>query len=162
MPLLRSATRDDLLVINEIYNHYVLHSTCTFQTVPSTAEERQMWFDSHGEKHPVIVAVEQDTVVGWASLSAFHPRQAYEHSVENSVYLRHDWKGNGLGSLLLKELLVKAKELGHHTVIGLIDASQEASLALHSKFGFKECAHLKEVGFKFGRWLNVIYVQKML
>lgn len=162
MPLLRPATRDDLLAINEIYNHYVLHSTCTYQTVPSTAEERQTWFDSHGAKHPVIVADEQGTIVGWGSLSAFHPRQAYEHSVENSVYLRHEWRGNGVGSLLLNELLVQAKALGHHTVIGLIDASQEASLALHAKFGFKESARLKEVGYKFGRWLDVIYVQKML
>ena len=162
MPTLRPATKADLPAINAIYNHYVLHSTCTYQTEPSTAEERLEWFRQHGEKHPVIVAEEEGQVVGWGSLSRFHPRAAYGHSVEDSVYLHHEWLGRGVGGILLGELLRLAKELGHHTVLGGIDADQAASVALHAKFGFVKVSHLKEVGYKQGRWLDVIWMQKML
>lgn len=162
MPTLRPATVDDLPVINEIYNHYVIHSTCTYQTVPSTAEEREAWFAAHGPEHPVIVAEEGGQVVGWGSLSRFHARQAYCHTVEDSVYLRHDFLGRGLGGLLLAELIRLARELGHHTVLGGIDADQAGSIALHAKFGFEKVSHLKEVGHKHGRWLDVVWMQKML
>lgn len=162
MPTIRPATEVDLPAINAIYNHYVLHSTCTYQTEPSTAEERLEWFRQHGEKHPVIVAEEGGQVVGWGSLSRFHPRAAYGNSVEDSVYLHHEWQGRGLGGILLGELLRLAKELGHHTVLGGIDADQAASVALHAKFGFVKVSHLKEVGYKQDRWLDVIWMQKML
>jgi L-amino acid N-acyltransferase YncA len=162
MPTIRPATEADLPAINAIYNHYVLHSTCTYQTEPSTAEERLEWFRQHGEKHPVIVTEEDGQVVGWGSLSRFHPRAAYGHSVEDSVYLHHEWQGRGLGGTLLGELLRLAKELGHHTVLGGIDADQAASVALHAKFGFVKVSHLKEVGYKQDRWLDVIWMQKML
>ncbi len=162
MPTLRTATPADLPAINAIYNHYVLHSTCTYQTVPSTAEERAEWFAAHGEKHPIIVAEEDGEVIGWGSLSKFHPRQAYENSVEDSVYLHHDWQGKGIGSVLLAELLRLAKNIGHHTVLGGIDAEQSGSIALHAKFGFVKVSHLKEVGFKQGRWLDVLWMQKIL
>lgn len=161
-PLLRLATRADLPAINAIYNHYVLHSTCTYQTIPSTDEERAEWFAGHGERHPVIVIETGGEVVGWGSLSRFHPRQAYENSVEDSVYLRHDRTGRGLGSLVLAELIRLAREIGHHTVLGGIDASQAGSIALHEKFGFEKVSHLREVGFKQGRWLDVLWMQKML
>lgn len=163
MPIsLRPAVLDDLVAINAIYNHYVEHSTCTYQTVPSTLPERSAWFDAHGPEHPVIVAEDNDQVVGWGSLSRFHPRQAYCHSVEDSVYLHHEHQGRGIGSLLLGELLRLAKDIGHHTVLGGIDAEQKASIALHEKFGFVQVSRLKEVGHKHGRWLDVIWMQKML
>jgi L-amino acid N-acyltransferase len=162
MITIRPATAADLPHINLIYNHYVLHGTCTYQTEESTEEERDLWFAKHGEKHPVIVAIYEDQVIGWGSLNQFHPRAAYEHSVEDSIYVHHRCTGSGVGSMLLGELIRLAKELGHHTVLGGIDSSQEGSLALHLKFGFKECARYKEVGFKFGRWLDVIWMQKML
>jgi phosphinothricin acetyltransferase len=164
MPTLRPATSADLPAINAIYNHYVLHSTCTYQTVPSTEEERAEWFAAHGPKHPVIVAVDEasGSVIGWGSLSRFHPRQAYENSVEDSIYLHHHWQGRGVGSLVLTELLRLAVDLGYHTVLGGIDTGQPGSVALHAKFGFEKVSHLKEVGFKQGRWLDVIWMQKML
>lgn len=162
MPHLRPATEADLTAINAIYNYYVLHSTCTYQTEPSTAEERLNWFQVHGENHPVIVAEDGGQVIGWGSLSRFHQRAAYGNSVEDSIYLHHEHLGRGLGSLLLGELLRLAKQLGHHTVLGGIDADQTASMALHAKFGFIKVSHLKEVGFKQGRWLDVVWMQKML
>jgi phosphinothricin acetyltransferase len=162
MTMVRPATIADLPAINAIYNHYVLHSTCTYQTEPSTEEERLQWWRAHGPKHPVIVAEEDGVVIGWASLSRFHVRQAYENSVEDSIYLRADQRGRGLGKVLLTELLRLAKEIGHHTVLGGADSEQEASIALHQKLGFVKVSHLKEVGFKQGRWLDVIWMQKML
>ncbi len=110
----------------------------------------------------IIVAEEDCQIIGWGSLSRFHPRQAYCHSVEDSVYLHHEHQGKGLGSLLLSELIELAKQIGHHTVLGGIDADQQASIALHAKFGFEKVSHLKEVGYKQGRWLDVIWMQKML
>jgi phosphinothricin acetyltransferase len=159
---LRDANVADLPVINEIYNHYVLHSTCTYQTEPVTAEQRAAWFAEHGPRHPVIVAELDGRVAGWGSLSRFHPRRAYEHTVEDSVYLHPEKRGRGLGTALLEELVARARRLGHHTVIAVISADQPASIALHRKLGFVEAARLREVGFKFGRWLDVVWMQRLM
>jgi phosphinothricin acetyltransferase len=159
---IRPATLADLPAINDIYNHYVLHSTCTYQTEPETAEARRVWFEKHGPKHPVIVAELADApgkVIGWGSLSAFHVRAAYANTVENSIYVHHDQRRQGVGGLLLSHLIDLAKQIGHHTIIASIDAEQAASIALHERHGFVKAAHLKEVGFKFGRWLDVVYMQ---
>jgi phosphinothricin acetyltransferase len=161
-PIIRLATASDLPAINDIYNHYVLNSTCTYQEDPETIEARRAWFERHGEKHPVTVAIVDDRVIGWGSLSPFHARCAYRNTVENSVYVHHEFHRRGIGSILLRDLVERARVLGHHTIIGLIDGEQTASLALHERFGFVKVAHLKQVGFKFGRWLDVIYMQLML
>lgn len=160
--IVRPATVADLDAINAIYNYYVLHSTCTYQTEPDTAADRRAWFDQHGPQHPVVVAEAAREVVGWGSLSAFRSRAAYQHTVENSVYMRHNVLRQGVGSRLLKHLIVRAREIGHHTIIAAIDHEQTASIAFHAKHGFVEAGHLREVGFKFGRWLGVDYMQLML
>jgi phosphinothricin acetyltransferase len=156
------ATPADLTAINDIYNYFVLHSTCTYQEEPSSMAERETWFAQHGEKHPITVAQRDGQLIGWASLSRFHARSAYRFTVENSVYVRHDLHNQGIGSALLADSIARAKSCGHRTIIALIDADQAPSIALHRKFGFEQVAHLKQVGFKFGRWLDVIYLQKML
>jgi L-amino acid N-acyltransferase len=161
-PAIRLATESDLRAINDIYNHYVTRSTCTYQTEPETIEDRAKWFAAHGKAHPITVAERDGEIVGWASLSPFHRRAAYRHSVENSVYVRHDLHKQGIGSALLRELIDRASALEHHTIIALIDASQAGSIALHDRFGFTTVAHLKEVGYKFDRWLDVVYMQLML
>ena len=107
-PTLRPATTVDLASINAIYNHYVLHSTATYQTTPSTAEERTAWFASHGPDHPILVAERRDEIVGWGSLSPFHPRAAYSRTVEDSVYVRHDQQRQGVGRAILAELISRA------------------------------------------------------
>lgn len=158
----RPATSADLEAINTIYNHYVLHSTCTYQTEPETSEDRRTWFDRHGPVHPVIVAEAGSAVLGWGSLSPFHARSAYVHTVEDSVYVRHDVQRQGIGRVLLENLIQRARDLGHHTIVGIIDAKQPPSIALHATRGFVEVGHLRQAGFKFGEWLDVIYMQLML
>ena len=159
---IRPATLADLDVINRIYNHYVLNSTCTYQEEPSTPEERATWFSAHGPKHPVTVAELDGDVVGWGSLSKFHPRSAYSRTVENSVYVRKDCHRQGFGAALLGDLLERGMAIGHHSVMALIDSQQPGSIALHENFGFVEVGRLREVGYKFGRPGDVVYMQRML
>jgi phosphinothricin acetyltransferase len=163
MPVtLRPATVADLVAINDIYNHYVLNSTCTYQEEPETAKARQQWFEHHGGPHPIIVAEADGVVVGWGSLSPFHPRSAFRHTVENSIYVHHEHQGQGIGSLLLQDLISRASALGHRVVIGAIDGSQAASIRLHAKHGFQEVGRLRQVGLKFGRWLDLVYMELIL
>ena len=159
---IRLATAQDLGTIEEIYNHYVLQSTCTYQEEPGTIAQRQAWFAAHGEPHPVTVLEFEGRMAGWGSLSQFHARSAYRRTVENSVYVRHDMHRRGIGAALLFDLIRRAKDLGHHAIIAGIDAEQGPSIALHRKFGFVDVGRLKEVGFKFGRWLDVVYMEKLL
>ena len=161
-PTVRLAAQADLASINEIYNYYVLNSTCTYQEEPSTQAEREVWFIAHGPQHPVTVAEIDGEIVGWASLSPFHPRSAYRRTVENSIYVRHDRQRQGIGAALLTDCIERARSLGHHTIIAGIDLEQAASVSIHQRAGFEQVAHLKQVGFKLGRWLDVVYLQKML
>ena len=161
-PHLRAATRDDLEAINDIYNVYVRCSTCTFQVEPEPLTGRVAWFDAHGPEYPVIVAESAGQMVGWGALSRFHARAAYRHTVENSVYVRQDLHHRGIGRALLADLVAKAAALRHHSIMALIAADQTPSIKLHESMGFVEVAHLKEVGFKFSRWLDVVYLQLML
>jgi phosphinothricin acetyltransferase len=161
--VLRLATPADLPAINEIYNHYVLHSTCTYQEEPEPLAGREAWFARHGPAHPVTVAVDSaGVVIGWGSLSPFHPRSAYRYTVENSIYLRHDVRGRRIGTRILQDLIRRAIDLGHRSIIALIDADQPASIALHQRAGFTQAAHLKEVGLKFDKWLDVVFLQLLL
>jgi L-amino acid N-acyltransferase len=159
---LRPATEADLVAINDIYNHYVLHSTCTYQEAPEPLEGRQQWFRHHGDQHPVLVAVADGKVVGWGSLSAYHVRSAYRRTVENSVYVHPEQHRRGIGSALLRDLVRCARQRGYHAIIAGIDGEQTASVAIHTKFGFKKVGHLSQIGFKFNRWLDVIYMVLLL
>jgi phosphinothricin acetyltransferase len=159
---IRDATAGDLTAINDIYNHYVAASTCTYQYEPSTMEERRAWFAEHDAQHPVTVALRGGALVGWGSLSWFRTRTGYRFTVEDTVYLRHDARGQGVGRALLDDLIARARRLGHRTIIAGISAEQAASVALHRAAGFEDAARFREVGFKFGEWLDVIFLQLML
>jgi L-amino acid N-acyltransferase YncA len=161
-PHIRLATVDDLPAIHDIYNHYVLHSTCTYQDEVEPLSARQAWFAARGPEHPVTVAELGGEVVGWGALSRFHARSAYRRTVENAVYVRHGVHRRGVGRALMVDLIERARSLGHHTVIALVDAEQRGSLALHERLGFARAGHLREAGFKFDRWLDVVYLQRML
>ena len=159
---IRCATLEDLRAINGIYNHCVLNSTCTYQEEPETLHQRHAWFTAHGPAHPVTVAILAGHVVGWGSLSPYHERAAYRYTVENSVYVAHTHHNRGIGRLLLRDLIDRAKAIGHHSIIAAIDGEQPLSIALHAKLGFLEVGLMRELGFKFGRWLDVHYLQLML
>jgi L-amino acid N-acyltransferase len=159
---IRPAVKSDLKIINDIYNHYVFNSTCTYQEQTEPLKSRHAWFAHHGPEHPITVAVENKKVVGWGSLSAYHARSAYRRTVENSVYVHHEHHRRGIGSLLLEDLIARARKADHRVIIAAIDADQPASIALHSKFDFKKVGHFKQVGFKFGRWLDVVYMELLL
>ena len=161
-PLLRPATEKDLVAINAIYNYYVLHSTCTYQLEPETEHDREAWFKNRSEKHPVIVAELGQRIVGWGALNPYHKRAAYSRTVENSVYVESDMHRKGVGALILVDLLRLAKGHGHHTVIAVIDAEQPASVAIHAKHGFTQVGHFRELGWKFDKWRDVIYMQRMV
>ena len=159
----RLATAQDLPAINDIYNYYVPRSTCTYQLEPETIEDRVAWFQAHDpQRYPVTVAEQGGEVVGWGALSKFRERAAYAPTVEGSVYIRHDRHRQGLGRLILLDLIERARSAGFHSLIGGVDAEQSASIALQESLGFQRVAHLKQVGHKFDRWLDVIYLQLML
>ena len=158
-PVVRLATEADLPAIRDIYNHYVRTSTSTFQLEPDTEAERLAWFRSRTDKHPVTVAVADGMVVGWASLSMWKERAAYARTVEASVYVRAGSERRGIGRRLLADLLDRARDLGHHVVIGGACTEHPASIALQEALGFQPVGTFRAVGYKFGRWLDVAYLQ---
>ena len=160
--LIRPVERGDLAAINAIYNHYVQHSTCTYDEDLTTEAEREAWFELHRGQYPATVGVIDDEVVGWASLSSYRGRCAYRFTVENSVFVREDRQRRGIGGKLLADLIERAQELEVHSIVAGIDSEQEGSILLHEKYGFVTVAHLREVGFKFRRWLDVVFLQRMM
>ncbi len=159
---IRKAETNDLERINEIYNYYVLESTCTYQTEPEPIESRKKWFNNHNERHPVIVVENNGRILGWGAISRFKERKAYENTGEVSIYIDHEWLHRGLGQIILSWLIEQAGKVGLHTLMAVISADQIPSIKLHEKYGFKTVAHLKEVGYKFGAWLDVVYMQYMV
>jgi phosphinothricin acetyltransferase len=161
---IRPATRADLPEILAIYNHAVLHTTASYDYEPSTLERRTQWFEEHEASGlPVVVAVnDAGTVCGWGSLSGFRERIGYRFTVEHSVYVSADHRRQGIARLIVTAMIDAARGLGKHVVIGGVDANSEASVQLHRSLGFEEVGRLREVGYKFDRWLDVIFFQLML
>jgi L-amino acid N-acyltransferase len=163
MPIrIRDAAREDCAAMCDIYNHYVRTSTCTLALVEETLEERLRWFDSHRRGQPILVADDAGEIAAWASLSSYHPRGGYARTVENSIYVRHDRRGAGLGRALVEALIARAKEHRYHTMIASVSADQDASIGLHTRLGFVPVAHCREVGFKFDLFVDVVLLQLML
>jgi len=159
----RLVERRDADAVRAIYNVEVLESTVTFDLVPRSFAEQVAWIDEHSGGHPAIVAVDPDGEIGgFASLSPYRPRPAYATTVEDSVYVRRDLRGRGVGRLLLGDLVELARDHGFHSVVGRIVGGHEASIALHTSCGFDQLGTEREVGRKFNRWLDVILMQKML
>jgi len=159
----RLVERRDAAATRDIYNLEVLESTVTFDLVARSLAEQAAWIDEHSGGHPAIVAVD-DTgeVLGFASLSPYRPRPAYATTVEDSVYVRRDARGRRIGELLLTDIVELARNHGFHAVIGRIVGGHEASIALHRRCGFEQIGCEREVGRKFGRWLDVVLMQRML
>ena len=158
----RTAQRGDCQAINAILNYYVVNSTATFITEPQTLEERLDWFDGRGEAHPVVVAEVDGAVIGWAALSTFRARAAYARTAELGVYVHHEFHRRGIGRILIEELLQRGRACGLHVIVGGCCHESTASQALLEASGFRQVARFHEVGFKFGRWLDVIFLERIL
>jgi phosphinothricin acetyltransferase len=159
---LRTARLDDSEAIRAIYNVEVLGETVTFDLVPRSAEEQLDWMVSHGGAYPVVVAEDAGAVVGFASLSPYRPRPAYSTTVEDSVYVAGGMRGKGVGKALLTEIVTRAETHGFHCVIARIVGHHETSIGLHTACGFEPIGIEREVGRKFGRWLDVAVMQRLL
>lgn len=158
---IRPAREEDLPGIFAIYNHAILHSTATFDTEPKDAQAQLCWFQKHRPPYPIFVA-SAPKVLGWASLSEWSERCAYRTTAENSVYVHADAQGQGLGRQLMEAVLKAGKAEGIHTVIARIADQNQASVALHRGLGFETIGVMREVGFKFGKRLDVLMMQLML
>ena len=161
---IRPANSDDLPGILEIYNDAVLHTTATYDYEPRTLEHRRAWFDDHAQSnHPIFVAIDPAyRVVGWSSLNRYHDRMGYRFTTENSVYVAADQRGKGIGKLLMPPLIDGARERKLRAILAVIDADNAVSIRLHAAFGFERVGLFKQVGFKFGRWLDVAYMELLL
>lgn len=161
-PQIRPASLSDMPVVNEIYNHFVRTSTATFQIEPESLPDRQSWFRSRSHREPVTVLVVEDEILAWAALSLHKSRAGYRQTAETSLYVRHDRQRCGYGRALMADLIERARALGYHALLAGCCSEAKASIGLHDAFGFGRVAHFREVGRKFERWLDVIYLQLLL
>lgn len=159
---IRPATAADAEATAAIYNREVLESTVTFDLVTRTIDQQREWLDARSGALEVIVAEIDGAVAGFASLSPFRDRPAYRPTVENSVYVHADHRGRGVGKALMEAIVDIAAARGFHSVIARIVGDHDASIALHRSVGFELVGVEREVGRKFGRWLDVAVMQKML
>lgn len=159
---IRDAAMSDAAAIAEIYNHYVVNTTVTFEIEPKTVQDRAEWLAEHGPSHPVIVAEADGRLLGWASLTAYAARPAWSQTVELGLYLAPDVRARGIGTLLMSAIIDRARDIGHHVVLGQIVADNEASIRLGERTGFREVGRLLEVGHKFGRVLDVVIQELIL
>lgn len=161
--IIRNATPHDLPAILDIINQAILTTTAIYDYDARTLEEQAAWFDQMiQDGMPVIVAEHDKEVVGYGSYNIFKPKIGYRFSVEHSIYLDEKSRGVGVGGKLLKSLIQRAHESGVHTMIGVIDAANRGSIDFHKKFGFIEKGYLREVGFKFDQWLDIVFMQLIL
>lgn len=162
MPV-RTATYDDLPAILDIYNDVIQNTTAVYSYRPHTLAMRQQWFAERAEKNfPVFVFDAEGTVAGFSSYGHFRVWPAYKYTVENSVYVHPDFRGKGMARQLIGSLVDDAIEKNHHAMIAGIDSTNNISIRLHEHLGFTEVAHFRQVGFKFGRWLDLKFFERLL
>jgi len=162
MITIRPATIEDLPAITDIYNEAILHTTATFDTETKTLEQRAEWFRQHDQNHPIIVAASQDEIAGWASLSRWSDRSAYDGTAELSVYVHVDYRGKGIGKKLTEVIVEEGVKAGLHTILSRITTENVSSIHIHELMGFHNVGVMREVGYKFDKYLDVHIMQKML
>ena len=156
----RHATENDVPAMLEIYNEIILNTTAVWHNEPHTLQMRQEWFALKQEQgYPVFVAEQNSVLTGFSTIGPFRPWVGYRFTVENSVYVSAENRGNGIAKLLMPPIIEAARQLKLHAIVAGIEATNEASIALHNKFGFIEVAHFKEVGFKFNRWMDLKFLE---
>jgi L-amino acid N-acyltransferase YncA len=162
--LIRPAVASDMDAITLIYAHHVNHGTGSFETeAPDRTEIARRWSEVQARGLPWLVAEDDGDIGGYAYASPYRARPAYRHTVEDSIYVRVDRLGTGLGKLLMPALITAAQACGMRQMIAVIgDSANESSITLHRRFGFHDAGLLKDVGFKFGRWLDTVFMQRSL
>jgi len=158
----RLAQLKDLPAISDIYNDAVLNTTASYDYEPRSMDHRLAWYELHQKQDLPVYVAEEDGVIGWSSLSKYHDRVGYRFTVEDSVYIAEPHRGKGVGKALLAPLIEAARKRDLRAIIGAIDADNQASIRLHARFGFEKVGHFKKVGFKFERWLDVVYMELLL
>lgn len=161
---IRDARLEDLAVILDIYNEVIATTTAVYNDDPLNPGEFAVWFQDRLEAgYPVLVAEDGDgRILGFSSFGDFRPRPGFRFTVEHSVHLAPEARGKGIGKALVSALFPRAQALGKHTMIGAVDAANEASIRFHEKLGFIRVGTLPQVGFKFDRWLDLVYMQKFI
>ena len=159
MLTIRKAILKDLPAITDIYNDAILKTTATFDNNIKTLEEQKAWFEKHGDKYPVLVAQQDNLIVGWVSLSAWSDRCAYADTAEISLYIKEEFRGKGVGRKLSEAVLIAGRKAGLHTVISRIAEGNDVSIHLGESLGFKHIGVMKEVGRKYDRLLDVYMMQ---
>lgn len=162
MLTIRPATQADVHRITEIYNEAIQNSTATFDTEIKTHENRMNWFNQHDDKHPVLVALENDKVIGYATLSAWSDRCAYDGTAEVSVYVDRNYRGRGTGKKLLEVLTLEGEKRGLHNLISRITEGNLNSIHIHELMGYEHIGVIREAGKKFGKLLDVHMMQKLV
>lgn len=157
---IRQAQPEDAEQVAEIYNHYIQNTHHTFETEPLSAEVMQKRIRKISENYPFLVAVGDETILGYACADKFKLRHAYEHSAEVSIYVKNDAHGKGVGTRLYNKLFQELSETYIHALIAGIALPNDGSIKFHENMGFKKVAHFKEVGYKLGRWIDVGYWEK--
>lgn len=162
--IIRTAEERDMPALLDIYNYEVEHGLATFDLNPKTMEERLPWFREHNVgNHPLIVAEEDGKAVGYASLSSYRDKEAYQATVELSIYIDPEYRRRGIAGELASSLLKTARERHDiHTVVSVITGGNEASIRLHERLGFVHCGTIREVGVKFGKLLDIENYQLMV
>jgi phosphinothricin acetyltransferase len=161
--LIRPATAFDLEGILEIYNDAILNTTAIYNYKPYTKAEIEKWFaDKKKDSYPVFVAVINNRIAGFVTYGPFRVRPAYKYCIEHSVYVHPDFRKKGLAKKLLAKIIDVAHENNYHAIVAGIDADNKISIELHKQFNFVEVGHIKQVGFKFNRWLDLTFMELLL
>jgi L-amino acid N-acyltransferase len=160
---IRDATEEDLPGLVAIYNDVIATSTAIYSYDPVTLEERRQWWRARtAQGYPVLVARDEQGVAGFATFGDFRAWPGYRFTVEHSVHVRAAGRGRGVGTLLVQALLARAAALGKHIMIAGVDAGNAGAIRFHERLGFEKSGHLREVGYKFERWLDVLFLQRRI
>jgi L-amino acid N-acyltransferase len=157
------AREEDVPAILAIYNDVIATSTAVYSDMPVTLDDRLAWWRGRVDiGYPVIVARDEQGVAGYATFGDFRSWPGYRFTVEHSVHVRADARGRGIGSTLVSALVPRAAAIGKHVIVGGIDADNATSIRMHERLGFEKVAHMKQVGWKFGRWLDLVFMQRVV
>jgi len=159
---IRDTQKGDLPAMLAIYNQAVRTLVATFDLEEQSLKQREIWYDKHGGRYPLIVAEDDSGVIGYCCLSPFREKPAYDNTAELSIYIAENQRGKNVGSALMAEIQKRAREQGYHAVMSGITGGNEASVRLHEKFGFFLVGRLREVGYKFGEWHDVHFYEWMV